>query len=108
MEYRAEKAKIGGHIVTSWLTVMALMLLTGFNYAEVAVRDIVMAVSAFTIGPTCCFLQKNFPGILFTIIFRSKPAYSVSETFTISTTSLHEKDNIDRHLLSGYNGNRPE
>ncbi|MBX2922581.1 MAG: hypothetical protein KF746_10355 [Chitinophagaceae bacterium] len=45
-----KKAEIGGYIVAAWLTVIALTLLIGFNYADVAVRDLVMAVSAFAMA----------------------------------------------------------
>ncbi|HNR09130.1 MAG TPA: hypothetical protein PKM27_17550 [Saprospiraceae bacterium] len=42
-----KKAEIGGYIVAAWLTGIALTLLIGFNYLDVAVRDLVMAISAF-------------------------------------------------------------
>ena len=45
-----KKAEIGGYIVAAWLTVIALTLLAGFNYVDVAVRDLVMAVSAFAMA----------------------------------------------------------
>lgn len=41
-----KKTEIGGYIVAAWLTVIALTLLLGFNYVDVAVRDLVMAISA--------------------------------------------------------------
>jgi len=44
------KAEIGGYIVAGWLTVVALTLLAGFNYVDVAVRDLVMAVAAFSMA----------------------------------------------------------
>ncbi len=44
------KAEIGGYIVAAWLTVIALTLLLGFNYVDVAVRDLVMAISAFSMA----------------------------------------------------------
>ena len=44
------KAEIGGYIVAGWLTVVALTLLIGFNYVDVAVRDFVMAVAAFSMA----------------------------------------------------------
>lgn len=44
------KAELGGYIVAAWLTVIALTLLIGFNYVDVAVRDLVMAVSAFAMA----------------------------------------------------------
>lgn len=44
------KPKIGGYIVAAWLTAIALTLLAGFNFADVAVRDLVMAISAFSMA----------------------------------------------------------
>ncbi|MBX2930543.1 MAG: hypothetical protein KF781_01200 [Chitinophagaceae bacterium] len=45
-----KKAEIGGYIVAGWLTVIALTLLIGFNYVDVAVRDLVMAISALSMA----------------------------------------------------------
>ena len=45
-----KKPQIGGYIVAAWLTLIALTLLAGFNYVDVAVRDLVMAVSAFAMA----------------------------------------------------------
>ncbi|MGN6214910.1 hypothetical protein [Parafilimonas sp.] len=45
-----KKAEIGGYIVAAWLTSIALTLLAGFNYVDVAVRDLVMAISAFSMA----------------------------------------------------------
>ncbi|KGO09918.1 hypothetical protein I6H88_21540 [Elizabethkingia bruuniana] len=45
-----KKPEIGGHIVAAWLTVIALTLLLGFNYVDVAVRDLVMAISALSMA----------------------------------------------------------
>ncbi|MFA5574290.1 MAG: hypothetical protein WC994_04480 [Brumimicrobium sp.] len=44
------KAEIGGYIVAAWLTVIALSLLLSFNYVDVAVRDLVMAIGAFSMA----------------------------------------------------------
>jgi len=41
---------IGGLIVAAWLTLIALTLLAGGMYADVAVRDLVMAISAFSLA----------------------------------------------------------
>lgn len=43
------KAEIGGYVVAAWLTAIALTLLMSLNYLDVAVRDLVMAISAFSI-----------------------------------------------------------
>ena len=40
------KPRVGGIIVASWLTGIALTLIAGWMYVDVAVRDLVMAVSA--------------------------------------------------------------
>lgn len=45
-----KKTEIGGYIVSGWLTVVALTLLIGFNYVDVAVRDLVMAVAALSMA----------------------------------------------------------
>jgi len=45
-----KKTEIGGYIVAAWLTLIALTLVAGFNYVDVAVRDLVMAVSAFAMA----------------------------------------------------------
>lgn len=45
-----KKSEIGGYIVAAWLTVIAFTLLIGFNYVDVAVRDLVMAIAAFSMA----------------------------------------------------------
>lgn len=45
-----KKPEIGGYIVAAWLTLIALTLLLGFNYVDVAVRDLVMAISALSMA----------------------------------------------------------
>ncbi len=44
------KPVIGGYIVAAWLAVIALSLLASGNYLDVAVRDLVMAVGAFSMA----------------------------------------------------------
>ncbi|HEY6913031.1 MAG TPA: hypothetical protein VI413_00005 [Paludibacter sp.] len=41
------RAEIGGYIVSAWPTAITLILLAGFNYRDVSVHDLVMAISAF-------------------------------------------------------------
>jgi hypothetical protein len=41
---------IGGLVVAAWLTLIALTLLVSGQYLDVAVRDLVMAVGAFTLA----------------------------------------------------------
>jgi hypothetical protein len=45
-----KKAELGGYIVAAWLTLIAVTLLAGFNYMDVAVRDLVMAIAAFSMA----------------------------------------------------------
>lgn len=42
--------RLGGYIVAGWLTAIALSLLTTGQFFDVAVRDLVMAVGAFTLA----------------------------------------------------------
>ncbi len=41
---------IGGYIVAAWLTLISLTLLASGSYLDVAVRDLVMAVVAFSLA----------------------------------------------------------
>ena len=41
---------VGGYIVAGWLTVIALTLLASGNYLDVAVRDLVMGIGAFSLS----------------------------------------------------------
>ena len=53
------KPKIGGYIVAAWLTCIALTLLAGQNYYDVAVRDLVIAISAFSMARLSTLVVKN-------------------------------------------------
>ncbi|HZP61639.1 MAG TPA: DoxX family protein [Opitutaceae bacterium] len=44
------KPRLGAAIVAVWLTLIALSLLAGWSYVDVAVRDLVMAVGAFSLA----------------------------------------------------------
>lgn len=44
------KPAVGGYIVAAWLTLIALTLLASGNYLDVAVRDLVMALGAFSLA----------------------------------------------------------
>ncbi len=44
------KPDIGGYIVAGWLTLIALTLLIGFDYPDLAVRDLVMAIAAYSMA----------------------------------------------------------
>ena len=45
-----KKAQVGGYIVAAWLALIALTLLMGLNDIDVAVRDLVMAIAAFSMA----------------------------------------------------------
>jgi uncharacterized membrane protein YphA (DoxX/SURF4 family) len=42
--------RLGGYVVAAWLTLIALSLITGGQFLDVAVRDLVMAIGAFTLA----------------------------------------------------------
>ena len=42
--------RIGGYVVMAWLTLIALTLIFGGHYFDVAVRDLVMAIGAFCLA----------------------------------------------------------
>lgn len=44
------KPAIGGYIVAAWLALIALTLLASGNYLDIAVRDLVMAIGAFSLA----------------------------------------------------------
>lgn len=44
------KTKIGAYIVSAWLTAIALSLILSWTYVDVAVRDLVMAIGAFSLA----------------------------------------------------------
>ncbi|MBW7869695.1 MAG: hypothetical protein H3C39_01400 [Flavobacteriia bacterium] len=45
-----KKPELGGMIVAAWLVLIALSLLIGFHFTDVAVRDLVMAIAAFSMA----------------------------------------------------------
>ena len=45
-----KKTEIGGYIVSAWLTLIALSLLMGLEHVDVAVRDLVMAICAYSMA----------------------------------------------------------
>ncbi|WP_017259704.1 hypothetical protein [Pedobacter arcticus] len=45
-----KKTEIGGYIVAAWLASIALTLIFSLNFLDVAVRDLVMAISAFSMA----------------------------------------------------------
>jgi uncharacterized membrane protein len=44
------KPLAGGYVVAAWLTLIAITLLVWPNYLDIAVRDLVMAISAFSMA----------------------------------------------------------
>lgn len=44
------KTRWGAYIVAAWLSIIALSLLLTWHHADVAVRDLVMAITAFTLA----------------------------------------------------------
>lgn len=44
------RPRIGGYIVMAWLICIALQLIAMGNYYDIAVRDLVMAVGAFSLA----------------------------------------------------------
>ncbi|HEY4618962.1 MAG TPA: hypothetical protein VIH09_12275 [Flavobacterium sp.] len=50
------KTEIGGYVVSAWLALIALTLLVSFSYVDVAVRDLVMAISAFSMARIAKFV----------------------------------------------------
>ena len=44
------RPRIGGYIVMAWLVAIALTLIVGGQYYDVAVRDLVMAIGAFSLA----------------------------------------------------------
>ncbi|HEX5554122.1 MAG TPA: hypothetical protein VFX43_12835 [Chitinophagaceae bacterium] len=42
--------RVGAFIVAAWLACIAIVLVAGMNYYDIAVRDIVMALSVFCLG----------------------------------------------------------
>lgn len=53
------KPSVGGYIVSAWLAMIAMTLLLDGRYLDVAVRDLVMAISAFSLARISKFvLQK--------------------------------------------------
>ncbi|MCB0444787.1 MAG: DoxX family membrane protein [Gelidibacter sp.] len=44
------KTKIGAYVVAAWLTAIALTLIFSWSYVDVAVRDLVMAIAAFSLA----------------------------------------------------------
>lgn len=57
------KTEIGAYIVCLWLALIALILITGGNYLDIAVRDIVMAIAAFVLARMTHILRIREPRV---------------------------------------------
>ena len=44
------RPRAGGYVVMAWLTLIALTLISGGHYFDVAVRDLVMAIGAYCLA----------------------------------------------------------
>ena len=51
------KPAVGGLIVAAWLTLIAITLLASGQYLDVAVRDLVMAIGAFSLARMAKFVK---------------------------------------------------
>ncbi|HLV13746.1 MAG TPA: hypothetical protein VKY41_01100 [Xanthomarina sp.] len=51
------KTKIGAYVVSAWLVAIAMTLIFSWRFVDVAVRDIVMAIAAFSLAK----LYENKP-----------------------------------------------
>lgn len=50
---------IGGYVVAAWLLLIAITLLASGHYADVAVRDIVMAISSFSLAKMATYAYST-------------------------------------------------
>lgn len=50
------KPGVGAYIVAAWLLLIAITLLASGNYLDVAVRDVVMAIGAFSLARIAKFI----------------------------------------------------
>lgn len=55
------RPRIGAWVVMGWLLVIALSLISGGHYFDVAVRDVVMAVGAFALAKLSAITDKPQP-----------------------------------------------
>jgi uncharacterized membrane protein YphA (DoxX/SURF4 family) len=55
------RPKIGAWVVMGWLLIIALSLVLGGHYFDVAVRDIVMAVGAFALAKLASVFNNQKP-----------------------------------------------
>ena len=53
------KPGIGGYVVAGWLTLVALTLIASMSALDVAVRDLVMAIAAFSMARIAKIVPQN-------------------------------------------------
>jgi uncharacterized membrane protein YphA (DoxX/SURF4 family) len=53
------RPRIGGYVVMAWLALIALTLIFGGHYFDVAVRDLVMAIGAYCLARLSVIYTKN-------------------------------------------------
>jgi len=56
--------RLGGYVVAAWLTLIALSLVASGHFLDVAVRDLVMAVGAFTLAKLSEAREAEGVGVL--------------------------------------------
>jgi uncharacterized membrane protein YphA (DoxX/SURF4 family) len=55
--------RLGGYVVAAWLAMIALTLVTSGHYFDVAVRDLVMAIGAFTLAKVSEIREESLAGV---------------------------------------------
>ncbi len=53
------RPRLGAYVVAAWLVGIALSLIAGGKYFDVAVRDLVMAISAFTFADITAIVERE-------------------------------------------------
>ena len=76
------RPRLGGYVVMGWLIAIAFTLITGGHYFDVAVRDLAMAIGAFSLA--------KLSGAV-------NPSYSTNVSSQIETNEL-------RNARSSYSG----
>jgi uncharacterized membrane protein YphA (DoxX/SURF4 family) len=51
--------KLGAYVVSAWLTLIALSLIFAGHYLDVAVRDLVMAIGAYSLGVLSAAVEES-------------------------------------------------
>jgi hypothetical protein len=73
------KPEVGAFIVAAWLLLIALNLITSGKYLDVAVRDLVMAISAFVLGRLTLTLKNTSESVQNKGAARNKEEYSYTK-----------------------------